>query len=307
MINDDRFNSIKRFQFTNVTDKLVRVTAGAGGESILIKGSEKTALIDCGMACFGNKLVDNVKKELGDRMLDYVILSHTHYDHIGALPYIRKAWPDLISFGAVYGKKVLKKKSALRRIEDMSESAWVYYLNLESKPLVLMDGMRIDQAVSENDVISLGEETLTVFETPGHTACSLTYLLNPYQILFTSESTGVYIGKGQIITGLLKSYRETVKSIEKCRRIKLKHIISPHYGLIPEDEVKSYWDYAEASSEQHKYFVLEKIKSGESLGEIMEEYKKEFWGNLIAEVQPKEAFLENAYHMIKNLKREFTV
>ena len=35
---------------------LVRVTGGKGGEAVLIVGSEKTALHDCGMACFRKDL-----------------------------------------------------------------------------------------------------------------------------------------------------------------------------------------------------------------------------------------------------------
>ncbi|MDD4564286.1 MAG: MBL fold metallo-hydrolase [Eubacteriales bacterium] len=305
MIKEDGFNSTRRFQFTDITNKLVRVTAGSGGEAILIKGSEKTALIDCGMAYCGEGLVNNIKKELGDRKLDYVILSHTHYDHIAALSYVRRAWPDLVSFGAAYGKEVLEKESALKRIEKLSEVAWIYYLKLKARPEVLMDGLRVDRTISENSIISLGEEELSVFETPGHTNCSLTFLLNPYRILFPSESTGVYIGNGQMITGMLKSYSETMESIKKCKEINARYIISPHYGLVPEKAAESYWDYAANTSNLHKDFVLERIDKGASFEEIIKDYKNEFWSESVAEEQPVEAFSLNAQHMVQNIIREF--
>ena len=108
-----------------------------------------------------------------------------------------------------------------------------------------------------------------------------------------------------MITGMLKSYRETVASIEKCRKIKTEYIVSPHYGLVPEGDTEFYWDYAAASVNQHKDFVLEKIKKGALFEEILEEYTKEFWNDLVAEEQPIEAFLLNAQYMIQNLIREF--
>ncbi|MGI6748412.1 MAG: MBL fold metallo-hydrolase [Anaerovoracaceae bacterium] len=305
MVMNDGFNTKKRFEFTDITDKLFRVSAGSGGEPILIKGSEKTALIDCGMAYCGEGLVNNIKKELGDRKLDYVILSHTHYDHVGALPYLRKAWPDIVSFGAVYAKEVLEKESALKRIEKMSEAAWIYYLKPESKPKILMDGLKVDRTISENDVISLGDEELIVYETPGHTDCSLTLLLKPEQILFASESTGVYIRNSEMIIGMLKSYSDTMASIKKCRKINAKYVISPHYGLVPEKAAELYWDYAENTTNLHKDFIFERINKGASFEEIMKDYKKEFYSEIVADEQPVEAFLLNAQHMVQNLIKEF--
>ena len=39
---------------------VLRVTGGKGGEALLILGPEKTCLYDAGMACFGDKLIENM-------------------------------------------------------------------------------------------------------------------------------------------------------------------------------------------------------------------------------------------------------
>jgi 2-aminobenzoylacetyl-CoA thioesterase len=292
----------ERFQFAG---GIKRVTAGHGGEALLIIGSEKTALIDCGMAYCGEALVENIKKELGERPLDYVILTHTHYDHVGGLPYLRRTWPDLISFGAVYGKKILEKGSALKQIEVLSGSEWKNYSETKMEPVILMDGLKVDRTVCEKDIIFMGNKELHVFETPGHTTCSLTFLLEPDKILFPSETTGVYAGRGLIITGMLKSCRETIASIEKCRKIDADYIIAPHYGQIPQYDKEAYWDLALASVNRNKEFIIRKINEGALFDEIMEEYTKEFYIDFVSNEQPKEAFLLNAQNMIHNLIKEF--
>jgi glyoxylase-like metal-dependent hydrolase (beta-lactamase superfamily II) len=187
----------------------------------------------------------------------------------------------------------------------MSEAAWIYYLKPESKPKILMDGLKVDRTISENDVISLGDEELIVYETPGHTDCSLTLLLKPEQILFASESTGVYIRNSEMIIGMLKSYSDTMASIKKCRKINAKYVISPHYGLVPEKAAELYWDYAENTTNLHKDFIFERINKGASFEEIMKDYKKEFYSEIVADEQPVEAFLLNAQHMVQNLIKEF--
>ncbi len=282
---------------------MMRVSGGKGGEAFLVIGSEKTVLYDCGMAYSHIQLIENIRSALGDRTLDYVVLSHTHYDHLGALPYLRASWPDLISYGAAYGKAVLEKTSALNQIKKLSSISWEKYKGQQPTD-VLMDGMRIDEIICENDIILLGNRSLRVFETPGHTNCSLSFLLEPDFILFPSESTGVYTGYKEMHSGMLKSYRQSLDSIEKCSNLSINGIIAPHYGRVQLEDQLEFWSLCHHALNETANYIIEKFQDAQSFQDILAEYTNEFWVGIRREEQPREAFLLNAEPMIRNVLKE---
>ncbi len=289
---------------------IVRVTSGFGGESFLIFGSEKTALHDCGMAYSANRLLANINKALaeaepkyGRRTLDYVLLSHTHYDHCGALPYVRRAFPGVEVFGAEHAAYVFSRPGALKLMKELGTKARdKLSVNRDE---ILTDGMTIDTILKDGDRVSLGKEWVEAYETPGHTACSLTFMIQPAGVMFASESTGVYTSRYWIECDLAKSYLESIASSEKCRALAPKKIISPHYGVVPDNVTDIYFDVFEGSADFVKKFVLNRAFSGMKESEIMRQYGELQWSEFRSLSQPKDAFLLNAKNMIHVILKEF--
>lgn len=287
-------------------ENIVRVTAGSGGESLLVFGRDKTALYDTGMAYCHEKLIDNISKALekkGRSGLDYVLMSHTHYDHIGALPYVLQKWPDVIVVGAAKAEKVFASRGARRTMKRLGEAARDSFG--DSREPVLVDGFRLDMAVKDGDTVDLGGSHFVVLETKGHTDCSLTYVLEPQSIMFACESTGVLHSPGDVHTSILKSYSDTLRSAEKCRAYGARRVICPHYGLIPEGRNEYFFQVYARAAESEKDFILQCRDKGQTRQEIFGSYCNKYWEKDRSKKQPREAFEENAWYIIDHILENF--
>lgn len=280
----------KKYDFP---DEVINVTTGHGAASLLVTGSEKTALMDCSMAYCGEALVEKIKEHLGDRPLDYMFASHTHYDHIGALPYLKKEWPDLICIGAEHGKEVLKRPGAIKGIKKLGDEAARMFTGGRINS-VSVDGLSIDMVVHDGDEISLGDDKkIVVLETPGHTKCSLTYVIEPAGIMLAAESVGVLERKGMCHPVILNSYEDAVKSIEKCRNYGAKRIIISHYGIVPESYNRKLWNLLRNEVEIEKAAIEKMWAEGLDEDQITDAMEKKYWYPGRAGEQPVEAFRIN--------------
>lgn len=284
----DRFNFPKGIK---------RVTAGHGGEALLICGSEKTALLDCGMAYCGKGLAENIKRALQGASLDYIVLSHSHYDHIGALPYVKQAYPKAVTLGAEHAQKILTRPGARKLMKELGETAREQYEPGSSEE-ILTDDLKVDQTIGEGNVLSLGDRTLTVMETKGHTDCSLSFILNPDSILFASESTGILERLDYVHTPILKSYEDAMESFYKCKACGAKRIVLPHFGLIPQDFNETYWKLYEKELTDKMAYLKELVTQGLSEEAIFHRYAKKYWDPVKAQEQPYEAFMINSKHIV---------
>ncbi|MDO4485370.1 MAG: MBL fold metallo-hydrolase [Bacillota bacterium] len=285
---------------------ICRVTAGHGGEALLIAGSEKSALLDCGMAYCGRKMVDNLREALdnyGMKTLDYVLLSHSHYDHIGALPYIRQAFPDAAVCGSRKCCDILARTGARKLMKELGTAARDLYAP-DSTEEIPVDDLNVDIVLNDGDEIYLGNEKIKVLETRGHTDCSLSFALEPARLLFTSESTGILEAIDYVHTPILKSCRDALESLQKCMDYNAEYICIAHFGMLPQYFNDIYWRKFREEYESKYDFIGRMDSDGLSEEEMLKKYVDRYWTPAKEKEQPREAYEINSAAIIKAFLRE---
>ncbi len=202
-------------------DELIPLPDGTTYNSYLIKGNEKTALIDTVDPPKENELFDNLKK-LDVNNIDYVIANHAEQDHSGTIPKILKTFPNA---------KVVTNAKCKGMLMDL---------------LLIPEGKFI--VVNDADTLSLGNKTLQFIMAPWvHWPETMLTYLREDKILFPCDFFGshlatsdlystdepkVYESAKRYYAEIMMPFRNSIKKhMEKLKQFDIE-MIAPSHGPI---------------------------------------------------------------------------
>lgn len=277
--------------------------------SYLIIGSEKILLVDSNMSFMSRVLLKNIQRYLPNgRQLDGILLTHSHFDHVGGIPYLREMFPNLVVYGSPVAAKVLQSSNAKHFILDMNIQASCEYAKADLHLQNISyneNSLAVDHIVRDGDQISIGNETITTIEVPGHTRCSVCYFLANRKAIFGGESMGVLLKNGTVCPEFLSSFSDYNQSLKKCKEVGAEIICMPHFGVLTDQEATNYWDSAINCAENGTKIILSMAKKGHDKTQITQQLKEVFYLQDLRSFQPEKAFDINAGYSIQLIMDEF--
>jgi glyoxylase-like metal-dependent hydrolase (beta-lactamase superfamily II) len=256
------------------------------------------------MAHCANSTIQNAKNALQGRQLDYLFITHTHYDHIGALPFFRKEWPLLRLVTSQTGAAVLLKDTPRRVIRELSIVA-ANACNAGFDTAYSDNVFHADVIVKDGDSIPLGGVSVETLETPGHTRDTLSFFIPELEILATSETSGFLLPGDAVYPTYLTSFNDTVNSIEKCRKMPYKFLSLPHSGIAAEKDVNGFFDKAMEAAAVCRDFILGMNEKKLDREAMVCMFFQKYGNEKLFGYQPREAFAANARATIACTLREF--
>lgn len=278
------------------------VRATPGDSAFLIDDGTTAVLYDTGFGFTGYAVADKVREVLGDRPLDYILLTHSHYDHALGSVYLHKRYPNVQVVAGAYAEKIFSKHTARAVMRDLDRKAAASWGVTEYDDLI--DDLRADISVTDGDVIECGAMAFTAVELPGHTKCSIGYYLAENQLLLASETLGVYAGAGIYLPSFLVGYQMSLDSIRKASSLDIQQMIIPHYGVVSAKEVQEYIANGEKVAKNTAAMILNQLSLGKNTGEILEYMTEVLYTDQVKLGYPYDAFRMNTEIMINLVRKE---
>ncbi len=145
----------------------------------------------------------------GGITLEYIILTHGHFDHI-------------------LGANIFKEKTGAKIV---AHEADIEYLRDPLKSLTSIYGggiIVVDQYIDENDVLVFGGVSLRVIHTPGHTKGSCCFACEDEEVMFTGDTLFKdSVGRCDFDGG---DYNSMFLSLQKLKSLDQNHEIYPGHG-----------------------------------------------------------------------------
>ncbi|CAH2213647.1 MBL fold metallo-hydrolase [Tepidibacter aestuarii] len=174
-------------------------------------------------------LIDYINRN--NLKLNHIILTHHHYDHIGAVKDLKKQ----------YNSDVLIHKKDLKGLKNPS-------INLSKKANTKQISIDADKILSNGSVINIGNIPLEVIHTPGHTKGGISLKAEHQNTIFTGDTLfNDGIGRLDLPGGSEEDMINTIKNIVSKWDDSI--IIYPGHGN---------WDTMKnirARNEEYKYII----------------------------------------------------
>ena len=195
----------------------------------------------------GPWIVEELQRQIDAFQIDmdrvqYLLIGHSHYDHCGAATYLLKRYPHLKVLASQGAQKLYTMKKAVNNMRNFNDMVMEKMnLGMEHDGISLaFDEIRVDRVLHEGDTIDLGENIkFAVYETPGHSRCSMTIYDPKQKWLFPSDSLHVPVGKGdQFVSTASESFIEYLNSLKKLENLDIDLCAWEHHGVMTGEDVK---------------------------------------------------------------------
>lgn len=223
----------------------------------LLEGRNESIIINGGLNYTVPALLDQFKKfDIDEEKITKMLILHAHFDHVGIIPFFKRRKPSIEVFASERGWEILSMPKAIKTINQFSREVAAYLGRSE-----LYDDNSVDWGhdiqgltVSEGDRIDLDDKEVMIYETPGHSSCSISAYVPSLKALFPSDGGGVPFRNTSVIAGN-SNFTQYQNSLEKLVSLDADFVCGDHYGCVSGEEAKHFIENTSQIAREYRHAI----------------------------------------------------
>ncbi|MDD9302338.1 MAG: MBL fold metallo-hydrolase [Desulfobacter sp.] len=216
----------------------LRITLMGRNESCvyLVDGKEEYAILGGGMTYIVPDLMTQIKAAgIDEKKISRLIIHHSHFDHLGIVPYVKKRWPWIKISASARAAELLSRKDVVASIASLNLMLLPDQGAADLKESLGIQTIEIDEILSQGDEISCGDLGFKMIEVPGHSSCSMASYLFQEKAMFASDAGGIPYGD-HVFAAANSNFDDYQASLEKLAAYETRVHLSEHYGALTGEE-----------------------------------------------------------------------
>lgn len=200
----------------------------------LLMGRNAYTILGGGAAYITPEVLRQLKDfGIEEKRIQRLIILHSHFDHCGMVPFLKKRWPWIEITASARAKELLLSPKIVESIHALNQVLLTEHgkEELANEMGIEFSGVDVERIVKEGDVVVCGDLNMEIIETPGHSSCSIAVYVSKEKAMFASDAGGIPIGN-QVFTAANSNFDQYQQSIQKLAEYDIDVYLAEHYGAL---------------------------------------------------------------------------
>jgi glyoxylase-like metal-dependent hydrolase (beta-lactamase superfamily II) len=281
----------KEFSFKDRFENILML--GNGHVPAFLYCGEKPVLFDPGVSAFGPLYLEKIMQNLKDPSSLILALTHSHFDHCGAVPYLLRNISGIKVAASEKAADVILRPNAVKLMEKLNQEYEKEMKDELKGENVSFEVFNVDFRLKEGDRLDLLNDYCLVLETPGHTRDCLSYFFPEKEVLFCGESAGVAEGSF-IHTPFLTSFEDYLSSLKKIAELKPEVLCIAHNGILIGEDINIFISEAIGEVNEYRDMIENYLNEhNNDQGKVVERITTEEYDSKDEHMQNRDPFMLN--------------
>ena len=271
----------------------------------LLEGEDGSMIVSGGMSYIVSDILQQFNEfGIDEKRIKKLLILHSHFDHVGIVPFIKRRHPQIEVYASQRGWKILQMDKAILTINEFGRSVArrmgkgdVYSAyDLEWRTDVFGTTIR------EGDRIDLGGLEVSILEIPGHSSCCIAAYVPELKALFPTDGGGIPFGQTIVSSGN-SNYTQYQQSLESLKGLEVDYYCADHYGYVTGAEAREFISRSIESAKKNRAWMEEVYRSTRDIDAAAQELTSSFYQENPDYFLSPEIFLDVYRQMVRHMAR----